>query len=229
MISVKNAKLDPGIRIRQFTTDRAGVIVAPPPGQWFEPGRTWVDFGNGPELVEDDTIGVMVRHIRLTIRHNPQDPVDDLTQVGRLQRDLQVYASTDIDKENPFCETHRNANRDDYFEFATEFTHKVEKMLRERVYEDRVTMEDLGEVGLICPRCGFFAGYVTVCPNCHFREVDPCPHCGHPIATDYYKPLGGGLYLCPKCGSRVHMQFNPDLERTPYGSLPEPVVIIQDA
>jgi hypothetical protein len=89
-------------------------------------------------------------------------------------------------------------------------------------------MEDLGEVGLVCVRCGFPGGYVTECPNCGLRDIDPCPNCRHPVARQRYIPVGGDLFRCPDCGRRVRLQLNPDLCRAD-GSFNEPVVLVQDA
>ena len=88
-------------------------------------------------------------------------------------------------------------------------------------------MEDLGEVGLFCTRCGYLTGFVTVCPNCQQRDISPCPHCRHEVPRERYEPIGGDLLVCPDCRRRVCLQFN-DLYG-PACSVEEPVVIVQDA
>jgi hypothetical protein len=169
-----------------------------------------------------------MRHIRLTIHHNPQDPAGDLVQVGRLRHDLWAHSRVDIDPDNPFCQTQRDADRNAYFEFPTESPAEVQRVLRDYGYNGRVTMADLGDVGLVCASCGYLAGYVTVCPHCGHRDIEPCPHCGHEVARERYEPLSGDLSLCPDCRQRVRLQFNPDLCNAD-GSVNEPVVVIEDA
>ncbi|MBI1916468.1 MAG: hypothetical protein HYS12_17300 [Planctomycetes bacterium] len=169
-----------------------------------------------------------MRHIRLTVRHNPQDPVDDLKQVARLRHDLQYRSPVYIDPENPFSETRRDESRNATFEFATETTDEVRRVLRDYGHDGRVTMTELGEVGLVCVKCGYFAGYVTVCPNCGHRDIDPCPHCGHEVACELYEPVSGDLSVCPDCGRHVRLQFNPRLGIIGEPKA-EPVVVVQDA
>jgi hypothetical protein len=169
-----------------------------------------------------------MRRIRLTVRHNPDDPADDLKQVARLRRDLWAHSPVEVDPDNPFCATQRDAHRDAYFEFATEFPDEVQRVLQEYGHEPRATLEDLGEIGLVCGNCGFFAGYVTECPNCHHRDIDPCPHCGRKVARERYQPVSGDLFVCPECRGRVRLQINPDLCNAD-GSFNQPMVLIQDA
>jgi hypothetical protein len=227
MDRVKMSELRPGLSVRQISTRRPGVIVPPPQNAVVELGRTWVDLGAGPEQLRDDDVDIALRQIRLTVRHNPQDPADDLRQVARLRRDLQAHSAVEVDPHNPFSETRRDAAQNAYFEFATEFPGEVRRVLRDYGYEGRVTAEDLGEVGLVCARCGFLAGYVTVCPNCRLRDIAPCPHCGHEVARERYEPVSGDRFVCPDCRRRVRFQFN-DLGNGD-GTVSEPVVLVQDA
>jgi hypothetical protein len=228
MSHVKITELRPGVCIRQISTRRTGVIVAPPRGESVELGRSWVDLGTGPEQIKDEDIDIGLRHIRLTVRHNPQDPADDLKQVARLRRDLWAHSPVEVDADKPSCQTHRDDARNATFEFATEFPDEVRRVLREYGHEGRATMEDRGEVGLVCARCGFLTGYVTVCPNCQLRDIEPCPHCGHEVARERYEPATSELFVCPDCRGRVRFEFNPDVYDAD-GALNEPVVLVQDA
>jgi hypothetical protein len=227
MDRAKLTELRPGLSVRQISTGREGVIVAPPDGGPVELGHTWVNLGGGPEPLMDDDIDIALRRVRLTVAHNPQDPADDLKQVARLRRDLWAHSPVEVDPANPFCQTRRDDDRNAYFEFATEFADEVRRVLRQYGYEGRVTMQDLGEVGLVCAKCGYLAGYVTVCPNCHQRDISSCPSCGQEVARERYKPVSGDLFVCPNCGRRVRLQFN-DLDKSD-ASLDEPVVLVQDA
>jgi hypothetical protein len=227
MDHVKTTELRPGLSVRQISTRKAGVIVAPPNGVSVEPGRTWVDLGAGPEQLRDDDIDIALRRVRLTVRHNPQDPADDLTQVARLRHDLWAHSPVEVDPDNPFCQTQRDEARNAYFEFATEFPDEVRRVVRQYGYDGRVTVEVLGEVGLICSRCGYLAGYLTVCPNCQQRDISPCPHCRREVARERYEPVSGDLFVCPECRRRVRLQLT-DLD-TSDGAVNEPVVIVRDA
>ncbi len=169
-----------------------------------------------------------MRHIRLTVRHNPQDPLDDLKQVARLKRDLWVRSPVELDPESPAAETRRDQARNAYFELATDLPTEVEKVLRQYGHAERVTMADLGEVGLVCAKCGFLAGYVTVCPSCGHRDIDPCPQCRQEVPRERYEMDSGDLFMCPHCRAHVRMEFNPRLG-SPDEPLAEPVVLVHQA
>src|SRR5262249_23558255 len=124
-----------------------------------------------------------------TVRHDPHNPADDLTQVARLRRDLGAHSRVEADPDNPFSQTRRDDARNAYFEFATEFPDEVRKVLHERAYDGRVTVEDLGKVGLVWAKCGYFVGYVIVCPNCRHRDIDLCPHCGREVPRERYESV----------------------------------------
>lgn len=170
-----------------------------------------------------------MQHIRLTVRHDPNDSSDDLRQIAQLRRDLLAHSPVEIDPDNPFCETQRDAEKNAYFEFVTESTEQVRHLLRERGHEDRVTLEVVqAEVGLVCAKCGFFAGFVTVCPNCGHRDIAPCPSCGKEIAREHYLIAGPDTFICPNCRRRVQMQLNPGFYKAD-GTNNQPVVLVQNA
>ena len=68
MNRVTVTELRPGQSVKQISTNKVGVITSP-----FDLGRTWVDFGRGPEPIPDDDIDFAIRRVRLTVRHNPDD------------------------------------------------------------------------------------------------------------------------------------------------------------
>lgn len=203
-----------------------GVITTPPGGE-SALGQTWVDFGGGPEAIRDNDIDVALRRIRLTVRHNPDDPTDDLRQIAKLRHDLWAHSPVEVDPDKPASQTRRDPDRNACFEFATEFLGEVRRVLRQDGFEGRVTMEDLGEVGLVCTRCGYLSGFVTECPNCKQRDIGPCPHCHEEIACERYEPVASDLFVCPNCRQRVRLEFN-DLNGSDR-PVSEPVVLVKDA
>lgn len=227
MNRVAITELRPGLSIKQISTQKVGVIADLPNGASIDLGRTWVDFGGGPEQIPDDDIDFALRRIRLTVRNNQDDPADDLKQIARLRRDLWAHSPVEIDPDNPAYQTRRDPDRNAYFEFATEFPGEVRRVLRQYGFEDRVTVQDLGEVGLVCTRCGFLSGFVTECPNCKQRDISPCPNCREEIPREHYEPVAGDVFVCPNCQRRVRLQFN-ELDNSER-SLTEPVVFVKDA
>lgn len=227
MNRVTITELRPGLSIKQISTNRVGTIIPAPTGASVDLGQTWVDFEEGPEQIRDDDIDFTLQRIRLTVRHNPVDPADDLKQIARLRHDLWAHSPVEVDPDNPTYQTQRDSDRNAYFEFATEFPSEVRRVLRQHGFENRVSMRELGEVGLVCTRCGFLSGFVTVCPNCNQRDIDPCPHCGQEIFRERYEPVGGDLFECPNCRRRVRLLFN-DLGKYERSFI-DPVVLVEDA
>jgi len=227
MNRVTVTELRPGLSVKQLSTNKVGVITTPPTGVSVDLGRTWVEFGRGPEPIQDDDIDFAVRRVRLTVRHNPNDPADDLKQIAKLRHDLWAHSPVEVDPGSPASQTQRDTERNAYFEFATEFPDEVRRVLHQYRYEDRVTIEDLGEVGLVCTRCGWLSGFVTECPNCKQRDIGPCPNCRLEIPRERYEPIGGDLFVCPNCRRRVRLSFN-ELDNSDR-SVNEPVVLVNDA
>jgi hypothetical protein len=217
----------PGLSVKQLSTNKLGVITAAPTEASVDLGRTWVDFGSGPEPIQDDDMDFALRRVRLTVRHNPDDPTEDLKQIAKLRRDLWAHSPVEVDPDSPASQTRRDSLRNAYFEFATEFPDEVRRVLRQYRYEDRVTMQDLGEVSLVCTRCGCLTGFVTVCPNCKQRDIGPCPNCRQEIPRERYEPVGGDLFVCPHCRRRVRLSFN-ELDNSDR-SVNDPVVLVNDA
>jgi DNA-directed RNA polymerase subunit RPC12/RpoP len=97
-------------------------------------------------------------------------------------------------------------------------------------YSERVAVEDVPEQGEPCPNCGFVSGPVapTVCPQCGFREIEPCPWCGEEVSRERYEDYADDLFRCPKCQNRVRLRFNEGLGMQ-AGSLTQPLVIVERA
>jgi DNA-directed RNA polymerase subunit RPC12/RpoP len=172
-----------------------------------------------------------MRRIRITIKQNPGDLADDLRYAARVRADLWAHSPVEIDPDSRVHGTHRDTDRNAYFEFTTEFPEEVDRVLREYRHNDRVTLSVIQEInGEACQNCGNIAGPVlpTVCPTCHHRDIDPCPNCGEEVPRQLYDEIAGDLFRCPRCGRRVRLSINPQVWRND-GTLNEPVVVTEDA
>ena len=169
--------------------------------------------------------------IRLTIRHNPDDPTDDLRYAARVRRDLWAHSLVEIDPDHRVHGMHRDPDRNAYFEFATELPDEVDRVLSDYGHNHRVTFSAVQEhQGEACQNCGNIAGPVlpTVCPTCHHRDIAPCPNCAQEVPRQEYEKIAGDLFRCPRCGRRVRLRINPDIWQSD-GTLNEPVVVTEDA
>src|SRR6266550_1046124 len=96
-----------------------------------------------------------MQRVRLTVRHNPKDPADDLRWVARLRRDLWAHSPVEIDPDSQAHETHRDNARNAYFEFATDHLPEVQRVVQEYGYADRATVDVVAEGnGTECVNCG---------------------------------------------------------------------------
>jgi DNA-directed RNA polymerase subunit RPC12/RpoP len=125
--------------------------------------------------------------------------------------------------------THRDEDGRAYFEFATQYLDEVHRVLERYGHADQV---DVGEspqaMGEPCQNCGNIAGAVcpSVCPNCGFRDVSPCPTCGEEISRQSYLRYGDSLFRCPNCRSRVALRFNEPMFLTD-GRYNQPLVVVE--
>ncbi len=67
----------------------------------------------------------------------------------------------------------------------------------------------------------------TVCPNCSFREITPCPICGGETPRTQYLSAGGSLFQCPisTCHTRVRLAYNEPVWRDD-GRYNEPAIVV---
>lgn len=151
-----------------------------------------------------------MKRIRITIKHNPADPADDLRVAARVRRDLWGHAPVEIDPDSPVHGTNRDADRNAYFEFATNYPDEVEKVLRDYGHMPRVVTAVVNdEFGMECLSCGSLSDELfVVCPNCHLRDISPCPHCNQEVARLSYLPIFGDIFKCPMCNHRVRLSFH---------------------
>ncbi|MBW3540858.1 MAG: hypothetical protein KY476_11355 [Planctomycetes bacterium] len=169
--------------------------------------------------------------IRLTVRRNPDEPADDLRYAARVRRDLWAHAPVELDPDGRVHGTQRDADRNVYFELATELLPEVQRVLERLGHSDRVSVAIAEEpIGEACQNCGSIAGPVlpTVCPTCGHRDIDPCPNCGSEVPRQEYAGLSGDLFQCPICHQRVRLRINPEVWKAD-GTLNEPVVVTEDA
>lgn len=171
-----------------------------------------------------------MKRVRVIVRHNPDDPADDLRWAARVRRDLWAYSPVEIDPDSRAHGTHRDADGNAYFEFATEHYAEVQRVLREFDYPDRVRAEVIADApGTECLNCGNISPESAfACPNCGFRDIDPCPYCDEKVARLEYLPLGGDVFRCPKCHRRVRFQFNEPMFDA-SGHYNQPVILVSPA
>lgn len=169
--------------------------------------------------------------VRLTIRHNPHDPAEDLRYAAKVRFDLWKHSPVEIDPDSRASRTRRDEMQNAYFEFVTDLVDEVKRVLSEYGHSERVQLAIVDEnVGEECQKCGKVSGPVlpTVCPACGHRDIDPCPHCGEEVPRQEYHKISGDIFECPRCRGRVRFQLNPDLWSADQ-TLNEPVVVVSSA
>lgn len=154
-----------------------------------------------------------MQRVRVIVQHNPKDPAADLRWAARVRRDLWAHSPVEIDPDSPTHGTHRDADHNAYFEFATDRLSEVRRVLQEYGHADRTKVEVVQDTaGTECPNCGNLSPQlVTVCPTCLFRDIDPCPYCNNEVARLAYAPVAGDVFKCPMCHRRVRFRFNDPL------------------
>jgi hypothetical protein len=173
---------------------------------------------------------VKMQRVRVTVNHNAADPADDLRCAARLRRDLWAHSPVEIDPDSPTHGTHRDSGRNAYFEFATDLLPEVERILKEYGYAARARVEVVANGdGSECVNCGNISPHlVTVCPNCSFRDIDPCPYCNREVARLSYSPVHADVFKCPACHRRVRFRFHDPLVNT-RGRYNQPLVRVSPA
>lgn len=171
-----------------------------------------------------------MRRVRVTIKHNPDDPADDLRCAARVRRSLWAHSAVEIDPDSPNHATRRDDEKNAYFEFATDRFPEVVRVLQEQGFMKRAEATIVKEeYGTECVRCGQITPKLTtVCPNCGFRDVEPCPHCNHEVPRTEYTPILGNLFTCPVCGKKVRLNFQDPLFDV-EGTYQQPLVLVTSA
>jgi hypothetical protein len=134
------------------------------------------------------------------------------------------------DQEHPLRGIHRDDHRRCYFEFATDDVEQVQRVIAGLPFANRleVTLEP-PPPGEGCRNCGNIAGPVlpSVCPNCDFRDISPCPNSDCPrreVPRQAYVRVGAHLFRCPACQTLVRLRFNEPMFRTD-GTFNPPLVV----
>ena len=141
------------------------------------------------------------------------------------------HSPVEIDPDHPLRGTHRDEDGRLYFEFATGSPGEVRRVIEEFQFTDKVELTETSTLhGLECAYCGNVAGPVrpTVCPNCQFRDITPCPSCSEEVSRESYFRISGDLFRCPRCKNRVRLRYN-DPMFLPDGSFNQPLVVVEGA
>jgi len=173
---------------------------------------------------------MQVRRMRATIERLADRGLE-FDVVADLRRDLRAHRLIDVDAAEPLRGTHRDLEGRAYFEFATGLPEDARRLIDESAHGAKVTLAESPALpGPECLDCGNVAGPMrpTVCPNCGFREISPCPHCGAEVPRDAYRRIGGATFRCPTCRKTVDLRFNSEMF-LPDGNYNQPLVLVEEA
>jgi hypothetical protein len=169
--------------------------------------------------------------LRITIARSDDDPAEDLRRAAAIRRDLYAHSPVEVDPDNPLHGTHRDREGRAYFQFVTAFPGEVERVLQRYGHAEYARISEQSEtLGPACENCGNIAGPVlpTVCPNCGFRDVAPCPHCHREVPRQLYVRVDGDVFRCPECQHRVRLRFNSPMFAHD-GSYIQPLIVVEPA
>lgn len=170
--------------------------------------------------------------VRMRVTVNPQnDRAIELRTAADVRRDLWSQLPVEVDPNHPLHGTHRDKDGRAYFEFATELPREIRRVIEEHEYRDKIELtEEPALPGEECANCGNVAGPIqpTVCPNCQFRDITPCPFCSKEVSRQSYIRISGDQFRCPNCKERVRLGFNSPMF-LPDGSYNQPLVIVEEA
>jgi hypothetical protein len=155
----------------------------------------------------------------------------ELKTAADVRRELWAHSPVEVDRDHPLRGTHRDEDGRAYFEFATEFPREVRRVIDAYNYSDKVDLTETPSLpGQECVNCGNVAGPArpTVCPNCQFRDITPCPACSEEVSRQSYFCISGDLFRCPQCKNRVRLRYN-DPMFLPDGSYNQPLVVVEEA
>jgi hypothetical protein len=158
----------------------------------------------------------------------------DLKITSAAKSRLSAQAPIWEDSEHPLPGIHRDNERRFYFEFATDSPQKVREMVAGFAFDGRLVVSENPPIpGEGCQNCGNVAGPIlpSVCPNCDFRDISPCPNpdCPrHEVPRREYVRIGANLFRCPACATPVRFRFNEPMF-LPDGTFNPPLVVVDSA
>ena len=171
--------------------------------------------------------------LRITILNAP-DRREQLRLASRVRSDDIENLHVHLDVEHPIRGIHRDVKNRPYFEFLAKSEDNVQELLREHCHSDytEVTTSEASN-GDACANCGNIAGPVLppVCPNCGFRDIDPCPICGTESPRALYQKVTGSLFICPDRRDGVHkvrLLFNDPMFNMD-GTYRQPLIVVTPA
>jgi hypothetical protein len=173
---------------------------------------------------------IMPVRMRLTVKAK-KDRASELRTAADVRRDLWAHSPVEVDPDHPLHGTHRDQDGRVYFEFATELPDEVRRVIEKYQYTDNVELTETSTLpGEECANCGNVAGPLqpTVCPNCQFRDISPCPICRQEVSRQSYTRISGDRFRCPNCKNRVRLRFNSPMF-LPDGSYNQPLVVVEEA
>jgi hypothetical protein len=158
------------------------------------------------------------------------DRLGELRTAESLRQELGARPGIEMDLEHPLQGIHRDEEGRAYFEFATRFPADFRQIVEQRDHAGEFELTEAPPLpGEECVNCGNVAGPVlpSVCPNCHFRDISPCPICGNEVSRILYIRMSGDLYRCPKCKNTMRLRFNSPMF-LPDGSYNQPLVLVEE-
>jgi hypothetical protein len=172
---------------------------------------------------------------RITVINTP-DRADQLRRANRIRETLVDHVRVRLDPVYPLQGIHRDEQGRAYFEFAAEDLQPVRIALAQAGHEDHSElMQPVEAPGDACANCGNIAGPIlpSVCPNCGFRDISPCPICRCENPRESYERIAGNLFLCPTplhdgTRHRVRLSFNEPMFGQD-GDYRQPLVIVREA
>jgi hypothetical protein len=172
----------------------------------------------------------MAMRMRVAVRPMA-NRVEELRIAGHVRQELWAHSPVEVDPDHPLHGTHRDNNGRAYFEFVTTMPDEVRRVLNARGFADRVDLIETPSIpGEECANCGNVSGPVlpSVCPNCDFRDISPCPACQREVPRSQYMKISNNLFRCPRCQNQVLLRFNEPMFLSD-GRYNQPIVVVEEA
>ncbi|MGO8752244.1 MAG: hypothetical protein ACLQNE_40410 [Thermoguttaceae bacterium] len=172
-----------------------------------------------------------LRQVTIRIAPDRKRPGNELDLAAKIRRDLYAHGPIEIDPDSAEFSTRRDKDGWASFSFITAHHRFVYEILDRFGYRDKVELiVQAVDAAEMCLKCGkrYVPIMPTVCDDCGFRDISPCPRCGEEIPRGAYIRITGNLHRCPACAARVRLRFSDPLFE-PNGQYAQPVVIVEEA